>query len=277
MVCDGACQAPPIMKAVRLRFVRVAWIGFTTTVLVAGFAACEDDATSRTTTNQDAAAPFEPPDSATADSAPSSDAAPDAVAPPDVSVDAGTDADAAPAVQADVTADFSTTNGNPNGAWTYGYTLSPQASQGAPFVVYPAVSNGDPEIPSWYDPANVSLGAPAAWRNDSAAINTGVQPGEFAMHPGSNGEYAVARWTAPAAGSYAVSLQFKAGDTGETENLLVHNGTVLVTDDSTEAVHDLVVTLAAGDRLDAVVGSKGDFHFDTTPVHLTIRASAGAP
>lgn len=268
-MADGVCHDPLIMKDGRHRFVRLAWFGFTSSVLSSMFVGCESDPSSPAMTSPDAAS-IALADGAT-DSFSGQDAATDAIA------DAGKDAFVV--VHADVTTDFSTI-ANPNGAWTYGYSLGdPTAADAGAIVVFGAVSNATPDIPAWYDPANVVLGAPGAWRNDSTATINGVVPGEFAMHPGNAGEYAIVRWTALAAGAYAVTLQFKAGDSGDTNGLLLHNGVALVTEDSTstDAVHELEVTLAAGDHLDVAVGNKGDFRFDSTPVHLTIRSAGVDP
>lgn len=258
------------MKDGRPRFVRLACLGFTSIVLASMFIACESDPSSPFVATSPDAASFSA-DAAATDSSSVQDAATDAIR------DAGKDA--VVAVNADVAKDFSTI-ANPNGAWTYGYSLGdPTAADAGAIVVYSAVSNATPDIPAWYDPANVNLGAPAAWRNDSTVTNTNIAPGEFAMHPGNAGEYAIARWTAPAAGVYAVTLQLKAGDSGDTNGLLLHNGVALVTEDSTstDAIHQLDVTLAAGDHLDVAVGSKGDFLYDSTPVHLTIRNAGADP
>lgn len=252
------------------RFRHVVSFALTSAVVSAAVFACDPDPDpgSPLTTGADAGR-FD----ASSDPSPPQDAASEPV------VDAGNDASPAPSVRADVTKDFATT-ANPNGAWTYGYSLGdPRAADAGALVVYSAVTNATPSIPAWYDPANSVLGAPAAWRNDSAGAVNGIQPGEFAMHPGNAGEYAVARWTAPSAGSYVVTVQFKAGDSGDTDGLLLHNGVALVTEvsTSTEAVHDLTVTLAAGDRLEAAVGPKGDFRFDSTPVRFSIRSAGLAP
>ena len=174
-------------------------------------------------------------------------------------------------VVADITSDFSLA-ANPNGAWTYGYIPDGPAigsGDAGALIVFSAVNGGL----SWYDPSNVVLGAPAVFRNDTDASVVFTEPGEFAMHPGNAHEYVVSRWIAPAAGTYAISIQFKAGDQGETNGLLLHNGIAILTEDSTStnAVHDVTVNLAAGDALDVAVGSKGGFDYDTTPVHLTIR------
>ena len=70
-------------------------------------------------------------------------------------------------------------------------------------------------------------------------------------------------------------VKFKEGDTGDTNGLLLHNGVVLVneTSTSTNAVHEIVVTAAAGDKLDVAVGNKGDFTFDSTPVIFSIKSA----
>lgn len=179
-----------------------------------------------------------------------------------------------PAVNADVASDFSLL-ANPNRAWTYGYVpRDPTSADAGAFVVFGEVANVSTGEASWHDPTNSVLGAPAAWRNDTGATSNGVAAGEFALHPGSAGEYAIVRWTAPAAGTYAVSVQFETGDKGDTNGLLLRNGVALVTEEttSTDAVHDLDVTLAAGDHLDVAVGSKGGFDYDSTPVRLSIRS-----
>jgi hypothetical protein len=191
--------------------------------------------------------------------------APDDVAAPDV-VDAAV-------VSADLVADFSST-ANPSGPWTFGYTLaSPEGDAGAliPFTTPSSSMNVD----LWIDPTHVNLNAPAIFHNGSNSAVNGVAPGEVALHPGSVQEYAIARWTAPVAGKYAVKVQFKEGDSGDTNGLFLHNGVVLVNEasTSTNAVHDITVTVAAGDTLDVAVGNKGDFNFDSTPVVLSIHTA----
>jgi hypothetical protein len=246
---------------------RSGWIGFTSLVVVSAVVAC----TSSTTPSSDLPSP--PVKDAGSVSV---DAATDSIADVGTGVDAAStdaapEADSAVVVRADVAKDFGTKT-NPNGAWTYGYfTGAPTA--GAP-VPFSTVSNATPDIPAWYDPTHVALGAPAAWRNDSTASSNGIAPGEFALHPGQSGEYAIARWTAPAAGDYSVTVQFGAGDTGDTDGILLHNGVAVATDPSTSTgtVHTLKVSMAAGDHLDAAVGPKGDFLYDSTPVRLTIES-----
>ena len=239
------------MKVLRHRFACLA--GLTSTLVAVALVACDDDPGINLGSGLDAS---------TADL--------DATVNPPGQLDSSQNV----VVNADIASDFALM-ANPNGAWTYGYVpRDPTSADAGAFVVFREVANVSTGEASWHDPTNSVLGAPAAWRNDTGATSNGVATGEFALHPGQAGEYAIARWTAPAAGTYAVSVQFKAGDTGDTNGLLLRNGVALVTEDttSTDAVHDLDVTLAAGDHLDVAVGSKGNFDYDSTPVHLSIRS-----
>ena len=110
----------------------------------------------------------------------------------------------------DLAADFSLTNGNPNGVWTYGkYTggLNP-----ASFVAYDNAftftegtgtglerwSTGSASDPcALYNPTSATIAAPA-WGNTTFA------PGKFSLSP-SSGPSAV-RWTAPTDGLVDWSL-----------------------------------------------------------------------
>lgn len=191
--------------------------------------------------------------------------------------DGGADsgADASAVVVADLTADFSKTS-NPNGAWTFGYTLGAPSDDAGALIPYTTTSEIATNVTAWIDPTHQVLGDPCVYVNGSGAVFAdGVQPGDVALHPGNAGEYSIARWTAPTAGSYSVRVQFKEGDTGDTNGLLLHNGAVIVTEESTSTntVHELVMVLAAGDKLDVAVGHKGDFLDDSTPVVFTIRTS----
>lgn len=191
--------------------------------------------------------------------------------------DGGADAavDAGEVIVGDLTTDFSKT-ANPNGAWAYGYTLGAPDGDAGAFIAFTATSVIATDVTAWIDPTHQVLGDPCVYRNESNAVFAdGVQPGDVALHPGNAGEYAIARWRAPAAGKYVVTVQFKEGDTGDTNGLFLRNGAVMVTEDSTSTneVHRLDLELAAGDELAVAVGSKGDFLDDSTPVVFTIRAT----
>ncbi|MBX3206190.1 MAG: hypothetical protein KF764_14055 [Labilithrix sp.] len=226
-------------------------------------AACEDSSSSVESfdASTDAQFTLDAPTTPVEDAQPPKD-----VAAPDV-------ADAA-VVSADLALDFSST-ANPNGAWTFGYTMSSPAGDASALIPFTTPTAPATDIDLWFDPTHVNLDAPSAFHNRSNSTVNGVAPGEAGLHPGSVQEYAVARWTAPVAGKYAVKVQFKEGDQGDTNGLLLHNGVVLVNEESTStnAVHELNVTLAAGDTLDVAVGNKGDFIYDSTPVIFSIRTA----
>ena len=55
------------------------------------------------------------------------------------------------------------------------------------------------------------------------------QPGQVAFHPGSNGEYAVVRWTAPADERVAFAADFRSiAEAATTDLHVLHNGRPLL-------------------------------------------------
>lgn len=103
--------------------------------------------------------------------------------------------------------------------------------------------------------------------------------GGIVMHPAPNA-YAVARWTAPVAGTYFISAAFyDAGGHATTDvhvarnDVLLFNGKVNGAG-STQAWNsaDKGIALAAGDTIDAIVGNGGNgYASDSTGVDLVIR------
>lgn len=242
------------------RLVRLCSLGILALGLVRGLVACEDDTTSASPPQTGTDAGFVPTPTPT-------------TPPVETPKDGGTDAGVV--VAADLTRDFSKT-ANPNGAWTFGYSLGVPGGDAGTLIPFSATTVIATNVTAWIDPTHQVLNDPCVYRNESGAVFAdGVQDGEVALHPGNAGEYAIARWTAPSAGKYAVRVQFKEGDTGDTDGLVLHNRAVIVTEASTSTskVHDLDLTLAAGDTIDVAVGSKGDFLDDSTPVVFTVRSS----
>jgi hypothetical protein len=132
-------------------------------------------------------------------------------------------------VQSDVAADFSATN-NPNGVWHYGWS----ATLGSPFVLstHPAVRDG---IDTWRGDLE-PFGNPAAYHNGATSVvvlgqppTAPFDPGQFALHPGPGGEYAVVRYVAPEMGLASIESVFTGidifGTTTDVHVLL--NGTAL--------------------------------------------------
>lgn len=162
----------------------------------------------------------------------------------------------------DAFSDFSTTN-NPNGVWSYGYTV------GSGFVASPA-----------YAPS----GSVAGWTDSSVASYLGVYLASTSLllHPGdAANEKAVLRFTAPTAGQYKISLSFANGDNATTDFALAQNGVSLwsgaISPSNLSSSQMLTLNLAAGDTLDAIVGygSNGNYYNDSTLVNMSLQSVPG--
>lgn len=85
--------------------------------------------------------------------------------------------------------DFSITNGNPNGAWTYGW----QTGLGGAFTAYAdSLDNGSHTL--WYTTGMSGDNTPSAFLNHSGGTINGVLDGEAGLHGGYYGEMSVARF-----------------------------------------------------------------------------------
>lgn len=168
------------------------------------------------------------------------------------------------------TADFVMNLPNPNGVWTYGYTLD-LASSLTPFAGY--LDDTSALFFGWR--TDLSLGAPGIFKNYGTSPGFGILPGQVSLHPGPNGEYAVLRFTAPAEGSYAVDAQFFAGDSGTTDATIVLNQQTASPEfyfpnTDTNPVANRTFDLVAGAKLDFAVGYLGSFFSDNTPFTVVI-------
>lgn len=164
--------------------------------------------------------------------------------------------------------DFSITNGNPNGAWTYG--VKNPLNLGGALATFP--DSGAGSFLYWIDNAHQSLGAPACAKNISGGWINGVAPGEANFHPGPGNEIATYRWTAPYAGNYHVFGKFGAGDGGAVDVYIYRNGSSLksVNGATGDEPFDYGMALNPGDTIDFMVGNAGSFYYDSTPLHATI-------
>ncbi len=176
----------------------------------------------------------------------------------------------------DPTAEFSVTNGNPNGVWSYGYSLDPDVADfSATFVALPqAISGaGGHQFESWSLDANgphVSLALlPNIYQ---------VEPGQIALHPGPpeiGTPPAILRFTAPAdLGMMTVSGAFLPGDTGLIDLGIAHNG-VYVWTALDAGTFDLTFAIANGDTVDFIAW--GTWGFGNTPLVATIATPAPVP
>ena len=186
------------------------------------------------------------------------------------------------AILFNATTDFSATL-NPNGAWSYGQT----ATLGGSFSPLLAGSCGP--LTGWNSSgASATGGSPPFIFKGVGTCGTGtLTSGELDLHPGSAGQYADVRWTAPGAGSFVVTGFFTGIDPHPTttdvhvlqNSAALFNGAVASL--GMPLSFSLTGTVAAGDRLQFVVGfgQDGDFGFDSTAFNaeISFQPSAAIP
>ena len=181
----------------------------------------------------------------------------------------------------DVAADFSATN-NPNGVWSYGWSSTLTSD----FNLYPNNGKIYDNIDFWLDFGHISDYTPNVAHN-----GTGItvdhptitwQPGQFSLHPGENGEYSHARWTAPDAGIIDINAMFtgidRQGTTTDVHILHIHNDNgISLFDGDVNGFNDTLpfsktVSVGMGDIIDFTVGygSNQSKTCDTTALSVTI-------
>lgn len=164
----------------------------------------------------------------------------------------------------DATSDFSITNGNPNGAWSYGW--SPTDFSAFTLFTNSGLGGGvNPQWNGWYVDDT-----PVVWLNGSGAPINGVQPGQLALHPGPGNEPCVLRWTAPMTGHCTITGRFFAGDSG-TMQVAVRRGSQVLWQQADSGTFDLSASLAAGEAIDFAV--YGGYAFGSTPLTAVISQS----
>ncbi|MBI3415096.1 MAG: hypothetical protein HY043_07220 [Verrucomicrobia bacterium] len=173
---------------------------------------------------------------------------------------------------------FSVTK-NPNGVWSYGFS----STLGGPLILHES-TNIFSGINFWLTPLPNSSQAPSVFHNPTAApasvLTLTLAPGELALHPGPEGQFAVLRFTAPSAGPYYFVGSYSGRDHVGTstdayvlaDGLPLLSGTVNGYGEGTGFSFDTTATLTAGGTLDFAVGfgANRDFHYDTTALSLEI-------
>lgn len=162
----------------------------------------------------------------------------------------------------DARRDFST-NSNPNGQWSYGWS----AGLTNPVVLFPRfhvpeVNNGQEEM--WDDPANSKGFSPSVARNAGDDYNDGnvtFKAGALLLHGcGPSGrDYAHVMWTAPLASRYQVTGWFYAQQNGVWADVhVLLNGSPIFSDlilrNGQLRLFGWNLRLAAGDTLTFSVG-----------------------
>ena len=175
------------------------------------------------------------------------------------------------AVTYDLALDFST-NANPNGVWSYGYT----STLGGSLNLYD--ESGDSSgLLFWRH--NLALGAPSVvWNSTTNTIQGGtpvIGPGAAAFHPGPNGQFSLFRFAAPANDSYRLESSFFGSDTYGTStdvhvllnDAVIFDGSVNGFGPTSGPAFNTNLMLQAGDQVDFAVGfGNGSFYYDTTGI-----------
>lgn len=176
----------------------------------------------------------------------------------------------------DLTTDFSITNGNPNGVWSYGYRPTLTGAR----VLYSATATGS-GIDSWYTPGISGDATPSVFKRTGTGAN-GVAQGQTAMHSGPNGEYSSLLFTAPVSGLLTLSSSYGVGDIGAVSIDVRYKGVPVYSKASTNSAESFAITtpvaVMAGDTLEVLIGTgDGSYAFDSTPVAATITIAQPVP
>lgn len=184
---------------------------------------------------------------------------------------------------------------NPAGAWSYFYGPSSSGSGTlAEYVAAPQILYGASDhINDWYsNPASpgtlrgywhdFGLSVPMVVSNVSpnpsgviTAYGAHVNFAELLYHPGppgSGGRYNTIRFTAPAAGTYAIEASWRIAHTAAVDFAILKNHalpTLAVGRSPATVVQSLALT--AGETLDFAIGFGGDFYSTTTGIGVKVR------
>lgn len=177
----------------------------------------------------------------------------------------------------DVAADFSVTNGNPNGAWSYGWS----DTLASPVHLYSNGAVAPDGNQTWTDPNNITLGAPVDENNSSGNQQGLLPPHSAGFHPGPNGQFSHYVWTAPVGGTFSIAATFTPDDSGGTDVHILNNGVSLfsgsVTSGNPQSFSG-TVTVVVGDKIDFAVGDGGNgFFSDTTGISAVITSTSPTP
>jgi len=171
---------------------------------------------------------------------------------------------------------------NPNGAWTYGWTTT----LGSAFNTYAyTISGPGCPIVYWQQPGIGALNIDKNWSTSPVTCATWTMPPQsLGMHPGSNNQHAVLRWTAPRAGPYRIRASFIGIDFAypTTTDVYVLRNSVpilsgIVNRYGSGPELTTTITLAAGDRIDFSVGANGSYVGDHTGVDVEVLATDSTP
>ncbi|MBI3851080.1 MAG: hypothetical protein HY298_12505 [Verrucomicrobia bacterium] len=158
------------------------------------------------------------------------------------------------------TSDFSDTNGNPNGVWSYGW-MPTDFSQFNLFTNHLGLPGNNP---IWYGWGGDRT--PGIWHNLGGPV-VGVPTGWLAQHPGNGTEPCVLRWTAPVSGDAHVAGRFLPGDGGYMQVAVRRNNQPWWNAGDAGAF-SLSASVVGGDTVDFAV--YGGYFYGTTPIEAEI-------
>ena len=177
----------------------------------------------------------------------------------------------------DLQDDFSISNGNPNGVWTYGEYTTNSLTATTTFQAYTSSGSDLAGMQHWdtgaTDP-NIAYNQTGSTVN---AFNATFDPEAVVFGPASGPS--VARFTAPVTGEYTLDLYFEGVQTINTAatGALNHNAANLFTSAplgfGDTANYSTTLNLTAGDTLDAVVG----IGHKSTEVRFSASTAAAVP
>ncbi len=177
--------------------------------------------------------------------------------------------------------EFALTQGGTSGVWRYGYTANDASNTFVPYSLnYTTTDCGAPADVWRFSTTGDQV--PVIVRYQSPTGCQGTPPDSLLVHPGSGGERAILRFTAPAAGTYQLTgvLQ-RANPSATTDIRILQNETTsLFTGDilsKYQQAFNLTVTVAANDTIDFSVGfGNGSYNSDGSSLNVVIGQPAAA-
>jgi hypothetical protein len=172
--------------------------------------------------------------------------------------------------------DFSISS-NPNGAWSYGWSMS----LGSAFnldTTNTANYNGL-GVDGWLSPGGLPYILYNNTTNTVVNQNSTYQPGQLILQPDTTNDYGIVRWTAPSSGLYNITATF-SGVSSLGDSVDVHildNGSSIfdstVTGSPSPTSYSGIQNLAAGATIDFAVGNGGNGpNEDNTALSATIQS-----
>lgn len=163
----------------------------------------------------------------------------------------------------DPTGDFSVTNGNPNGVWSYGWMPVDFSAFHLDTHANPAAGDG-----LWQEWAGDlgGDGSPDVAKR-LGPESEGVPTGWIKLHPGPGTEPSVLRWQAPSSGAVAITGQFLPGNIGIMQ-VAVRQGTNFLWQAVDSGTFELFTAIEAGQMIDFTVF--GGYACGSTPLEATI-------